>query len=133
MCPQNGGSEMKKIKVSEATNIQLDWLVAKCEGHQWRCPWMLEKDGYAAWMSYERAWGSPTPEYTTDWSQMGPIIERVVLSLIRRTDGQWTADNFSVMTRPQHLEFGPTALIAAARCYVMSKLGEEVEVPEELT
>jgi hypothetical protein len=26
---------MKTIKVSEATNIQLDWLVAKCEGYVW--------------------------------------------------------------------------------------------------
>lgn len=28
---------------------------------------------------------------------------------------------------------GPTPLIAAMRCYVASKLGEEVEIPEELT
>jgi len=27
---------------------------------------------------------------------------------------------------------GPTPLIAAMRCYVASKLGEEVDVPEEL-
>ena len=27
---------------------------------------------------------------------------------------------------------GPTPLIAAMRCYVISKLGEEVEVPDEL-
>ena len=27
---------------------------------------------------------------------------------------------------------GPTPLIAAMRCYVASKLGDEVEVPEEL-
>ena len=29
--------------------------------------------------------------------------------------------------------FGKTKLIAAMRCYVASKLGDEVEVPEELT
>lgn len=28
---------------------------------------------------------------------------------------------------------GPAPLIAAMRCYVASKLGEEVEIPEELT
>jgi len=28
--------------------------------------------------------------------------------------------------------YGPTPLIAAMRCYVASKLGEEVEAPEEL-
>ena len=29
-------------------------------------------------------------------------------------------------------ERGPTKLIAAMRCYVASKLGDEVDVPEEL-
>ena len=29
--------------------------------------------------------------------------------------------------------FGPTPLIAAMRCYVTSKLGDEVEIPEALT
>jgi hypothetical protein len=28
---------------------------------------------------------------------------------------------------------GPTPLIAAMRCYVASKLGDEVELPEELS
>jgi hypothetical protein len=28
---------------------------------------------------------------------------------------------------------GPTPLIAAMRCYVASKLGDEVDIPEELT
>jgi hypothetical protein len=28
--------------------------------------------------------------------------------------------------------YGPTPLIAAMRCYVASKLGDEVDVPEEL-
>ena len=28
--------------------------------------------------------------------------------------------------------YGPTMLIAAMRCYVASKLGEEIDVPEEL-
>ena len=36
-------------------------------------------------------------------------------------------------TRDQtKMVYGPTALIAAMRCYVASKLGEEVDVPEEL-
>jgi hypothetical protein len=29
-------------------------------------------------------------------------------------------------------EYGPTPLIAAMRCYVASRLGDEVDVPEEL-
>lgn len=30
------------------------------------------------------------------------------------------------------MRYGPTPLIAAMRCYVASKLGDEVEIPEEL-
>jgi hypothetical protein len=30
------------------------------------------------------------------------------------------------------MEYGPTPLIAAMRCYVASKLGDEVEIPAEL-
>jgi hypothetical protein len=29
--------------------------------------------------------------------------------------------------------YGPTPLIAAMRCYVEAKLGDEVEIPKELT
>lgn len=29
--------------------------------------------------------------------------------------------------------YGPTPLIAAMRCYVASKLGDEVDVPDEMT
>jgi hypothetical protein len=31
-----------------------------------------------------------------------------------------------------NVQYGPTPLIAAMRCYVASKLGDEVEVPDEL-
>ena len=34
---------------------------------------------------------------------------------------------------PLWQEHGPTPLIAAMRCYVASKLGDEVDVPDELT
>jgi hypothetical protein len=30
------------------------------------------------------------------------------------------------------MEFAPTPLIAAMRCYVASKMGDEIELPEEL-
>ncbi len=30
------------------------------------------------------------------------------------------------------INHGPTPLIAAMRCYVASKLGDEIEIPEEL-
>lgn len=78
---------------------------------------------------------------TTYWDQGGPIIERekieihyycnpdeVMASLhIGEYDdeGEFIADSHHPMT-------GPTPLISAMRCFVISRLGDEVEVPEEL-
>ena len=58
----------------------------------------------------------------------GPIIEREGIGFTQFNDyPQWTAKH------PQAVYFdGPTPLIAAMRCYVASKLGDEVEVPDEL-
>lgn len=113
------------MKTSELTGTALDWAVAKCEGKE--NTW-----GRSALKPYEYYRGVA---YSTDWAQGGPIIERIegfVLKVwlesnregkcqaaIHNYDGDWIA-------------FGPTPLIAAMRCYVASKLGDEVDVPEEL-
>jgi hypothetical protein len=65
---------------------------------------------------------------STDWSQGGPIIEREGVSLEYSAQPEkWCA---CIMADQE--VYGPTALIAAMRCYVASKLGDEVEVPDEL-
>jgi hypothetical protein len=38
----------------------------------------------------------------------------------------------AIILDPEYLAYGPSPLIAAMRCYVASKLGAEVEVPDEL-
>jgi len=119
---------MKTIKISEATNTQLDWLVAKCEGAQgilFDGRWWRVHFGVA-----EEYLGNL--DYTASWSLMGSIIEREcidVLCLAGGDDG-WQCDKYLHTEKVE--AFGPTPLIAAARCYVASKLGEIVEVPEEL-
>lgn len=77
--------------------------------------------------------------YSTDWAQGGPIIEREQICTKRQSPCSvgyewnawiWTkhiAKGGSIMGGS-----GPTPLIAAMRCYVASKLGDEVEVPDEL-
>ena len=67
---------------------------------------------------------------STDWQQGGPIIER---ELIETTRGGAYAEHFWKATRNSITAYGPTPLIAAMRCYVASKLGDEVEIPENLT
>jgi hypothetical protein len=63
------------------------------------------------------------------WEQGGPIIEQEQIDLMstnRATGKAWIASTHMPWWR------GPTPLIAAMRCYVAHKLGDEVDVPEEL-
>lgn len=102
-----------KIKTSELTEAALDLVVAKCAG-------LLDQWGVCAPAGFRPS---------TDWAQGGPIIERELDMLVKQDSGQWLV---SVSNPKVAWYLGPTPLIAAMRCYVASKLGEEVEVPEEL-
>jgi len=108
------------IKISEATPRQLNWLAAKCEG----------TDHLFAGHEVGRL------HYTTDWAQGGPIIERERIELTfnrpNETDTLWRAEMFDLKGVSIAHEYGTTALIAAMRCYVASKLGDEVEIPEDI-
>jgi hypothetical protein len=76
------------------------------------------------------AFGADAEAYSpsTDWSQGGPIIEREGIA-VGMADDFWQAH----LSEFHLWENGPTPLIAAMRCYVASKLGDEVDVPEELS
>lgn len=100
---------MKTIKVSEATQLQLNWLVARIEDDE------LPKDG------------GKGLDYSTYWAHGGPILEREGISIYRMTSDWSAAYNPSGATQD-----GPTPLIAVMRCYVSNCLGSEVEVPDEL-
>lgn len=106
-----------KIKTSELTGAALDWAVAWCEGKN---PSM-----FIFWQTGKLA---AEHNYSTDWSQGGPISERERIELNTAPKGNWSA-NGSV---EGGMEYGPTPLIAAMRCFVASRLGDEVEIPEEL-
>ena len=104
-----------KVKTAELDGIALDWAVARIEGDA------LPKSG------------GKGSDYSTDWVQGGPIIERENISVGYQghlgvpLDSLWYATN-----RVDACGFGQTPLSAAMRCYVAGKLGESVEVPEEL-
>lgn len=118
---------MKTIKVAEATNTQLDWLVAKCEGAKsiaFNGEYWIVTDVINGWEYLGNL------NYTTSPDLMWPIIEREHISTY------WNTDEDYCRARVAGLPIcttGPTALIAAARCYVTSKLGETVEVLEDLS
>src|SRR5690606_16052673 len=80
---------------------------------------------------------SPPFTPTTDWAQGGPIIEREEIGIRRRDPcfcfkgEEWEARVTIPAKRVGYKRAkGPTPLISAMRCYVASKLGDEVEVPD---
>ncbi len=64
-----------------------------------------------------------------NWSQAGPLLEEEGIRTHRSHTGEWWAAPEANPSRPVA---GPTLLYAAMRCFVISKLGEHVEVPDEL-
>ena len=126
---------MTKLKVSEATNNKLNWMVGMAMGfqtyvvdkHGMHLVEVADKDYFGYYMGQH--WAP-----STDWSQGGPIIGRERISVIP-FDERWEARCACTVNRSvaKFIERrGPTPLIAAMRCYVASKLGDEVDVPEEL-
>ena len=129
-----------KIKVSETTKTQLDWLVLKANG----AFYLHLQSTYGtktAWVFLERDDEDPERvdkhyladcSASTDWNIGGPIIEREKIDLnhyrLQDLTAQWDA---SIDSWDSDWA-GPTPLIAAMRCFVASKLGDEVEVPDEL-
>jgi hypothetical protein len=141
---------MITVKTSELTGAVLDWAVSKCGD----CSVYLRRDfikarhkhlessaNIAFHLEYqsndpiigdiESGATTPLPSYSTDWSQGGPIIEREKISLLAFGLVDWKA-TFDYGGSSTSDQYGPTPLIAALRCYVTSKLGDNVEIPEEL-
>ena len=123
-----------KIKTSELQGSALDWAVAKCEGatEEWRSGAPFLWDGVPCIRMYEH-----DVDYTpsTNWALAGPIIEREWLDVTpwpneSREDMRWHCQQHD--TANDFAQYGPTLLIAAMRCFVASKMGDDVEIPEEL-
>ena len=115
------------MKVSELTGAVLDWAVAKC---------IYEPDDVVICDGRVFAYDDATKGFNpaTNWAQGGPIIEREGMALNMEDTHEWRAAMWwdDEDSKGDILMVGPTPLIAAMRCYVASKLGDEVEVPDEL-
>lgn len=126
------------MKTSELTGAALDWAVAKCEGFDWYIETRPTAYGPKPFVFEEHGEASCLFQPSTRWAQGGPIIEREMReagfdlwSGAHVPHGQFAATY--CRGAPDSYVYGPTPLIAAMRCYVASKLGDEVDVPEELT
>ena len=126
--------KLNKIRTSELTYAALDWVVATCEGYSVSISEsgevIIMREGVVDYFDPHRNWG---------WG--GPIIEREGIGFFcNRTaeigarykpdaGSDWRA--FALNKHGEHY-YGPTPLIAAMRCYVACKFGDEVAVPDEL-
>lgn len=97
-----------------------------------------QAQGWTTWDNYPLS-------YSTDWPQGGPIIEQALITLLdpyeHNTHPERRNKWLAYCLKAAHLadgkgptvHHGPTPLVAAMRCFVASRLGEEVDMPEELT
>lgn len=126
---------MKK-KVSELEGAELDYWVARACGAT-EGSYSGEIDGGKIYVGIFD--GKPMCDDapcgfkpSALWAHGGPIIERERLMLEYEGDAiGWSATyeaGLHSLSTWKRKAVGPTALIAAMRCYVASKFGEEVEV-----
>lgn len=134
-----------KIRTEHLIGAALDWAVAKSEGHTLTTDGisqLVKREGLLAIIGPVTAGGRPCGYSPSSYGNNGvPIIDRH--GIATRKDmktGNWYAmlssdldlgDGMTVEWSERRFN-GPTMLIAAMRCYVASKLGEEVDIPGQL-
>jgi hypothetical protein len=106
-----------KIKTAELNGRALNWAVAVCENFPAK---------KALRDSADYTWAPDRK-----WMHGGPIIEREIALGMRMQKGMAFYYNAGVDS-VAFLMRGPTPLITAMRCYVASKLGDEIDVPDTL-
>jgi hypothetical protein len=126
-----------KVKTSELVGAALDWAVGVAVGEKMfasahlagPCARRLCADGYT------RDYYSPS----TDWAQGGPLLDAHCKSFgcVQDRSGAWRAFGYGVgddfdPSRQMRLASGHTILVAACRAIVAAKLGDTVEIPNEL-
>lgn len=126
---------MAIVCVSELCGPALDWAIAVCESLP------IHKDpmafytgsqaGYWIWHNEHKTRPSlligDSYSPSTKWSQAGPIMENYDIYPVRCVND---SDSCEFEACYQDLkEFGETPLIAAMRCVVATRFGNELEIP----
>lgn len=131
---------MKTVKIDEASETQLDWLVAQCKNLQPLHHYTFGKGHHIVPHPYYEGYDFGfTP--TNDPAQMWPIIHEHKIDVHCLAEGEWYANMYwrgqdAVIGAGDSYRCGGdglNGLIAAARCFVKSVKGETAEVPKELT
>jgi hypothetical protein len=121
------------IKTANLTPPQVNWAVAKCEGIEFelidgalvtgtRFESNSADDNYGCEFNEEY-------DPSTDWAQGGPLLDEITIDYrdnetqARKWNGHDFVDAYAGKRQ---------GLLAAMRCLVASKIGDEIEIPEEL-
>ena len=142
------------MKTSKLTGTALDWAVSKCEG----IPVKITRTSSCAEeaigkvtysIDFDQTWNAKGQECwlsyspTYNWAIGGPILQKEGIELLCNLTEREAA-RFSIPTKAdwqafhrsdrktEARQFANTPLIAAMRCYVARKLGDEVDIPKEL-
>lgn len=141
---------MNKVRVLELKGAALDWAVAAAQNEQYKedrvVIWKREEVTLPAWIERENSPGAYTYHRyspSTNWNYGGEIIEKNGMSVSHRysSPSLWDAiikPDFYCTGIPNSgvkkeiIVSGPTPLIAAMRCYVISVLSDEIVIPDDL-
>lgn len=140
-----------KIKPEALSNESLHWAVATCLGGKYS-----EAEQMWIWPSATAGdaprFSKGLPDYSTDHSVTGPILDGLNISAIRCSKQHGAPDEWAAeigISAPrdstehqQHdpmyafaadeLVYGPTRLVAGLRCWVRHELGRLVDVPDSI-
>ena len=123
-----------KVKTAELTGPALDWAVAQVVHANLQRTYgepVFDPKTKRIYQTHGLQQIGVNYSPSTNWAQGGPIIESNEIDLKSVEEGVWRASNiFDDMEWYHFLGYSP--LEAAMRCHVAHKLGEEVEIPEEL-
>lgn len=130
---------MSKIKTKHLQGAKLNYAVALALGHSVHIdailhghvmsgPWVSgHVHDHNVWIQLYQFRPSE------NWARGGQIIDDHIDRLTRVGDREWMAHK-TCYENPEvyHSGYGETVLIAAMRCFVTSRMGEEVEIPDIL-
>lgn len=127
-------TELIEVKTADLAGEQLAWAVGKADGQdvlleppQYGNPWRV-------FARYHATVTERTERYNPweGWALGGPLIGKHMVSLHcpQSTDDVWAA--WVITDKGEFCQAGDNALIATCRAIVATKLGDTVQVPEEL-
>ncbi len=112
------------------TGTALDYAVAKALGMRQDGVWWLDASSNSYLLLPDFDGMSRLWRPSEDWGQAGPIIQQARISLIAPAAyNDWIARKFLPGEDKNDNDYDRTPLPAAMRCFVIAKLGYEVDIP----